>query len=90
MTYLAYPPPFPCVHLGINPCLLIWTGETFLWCMGQKFRELWVTIENANTLDYVAMIKFISLTVKCNLLSNKLWKSIWKLPINYLVELVGT
>jgi len=61
-----------------------------LRCMDQKFRKFRVSIEGTNTLDDVAMIKFISLTSECELLSNKLWKSIWKFFVNDLVEFVGT
>ena len=58
--------------------------------MGQKVCKLWVSIENANTLDYVAMIKLISLTIKRDLLPKKFWKSVWKLPVDDLVEFINT
>jgi len=78
------------MRLGINAGLLIWTGEMSLWCVDQKFCKFRVSIEGTNTLDDVAMIKFVSLTSECKLLSNKLWKSIWKLFVNDLVEFIGT
>ena len=60
-----------------------------LWCVNQKFCKFWVPIEGADALDNVAMIEFIGLAGECNLLSNKIWKPIWKLFVNDLVEFVG-
>lgn len=59
-------------------------------CVYQKICKFRVSIEGTNTLDDVTMVKFVSLTGECKLLSNKLRKSIWKLFVDDLVEFIGT
>ena len=61
----------------------------FLRFVGKKLSKLWVSIEGTNTLNYIAMVKFVGLASKCKLLPNKFWKSIRELPIDDPVELVG-
>jgi hypothetical protein len=78
------------VHLRIYSSLFIRASEIFLWCVDHKLCKFRVPIEDTDALDDVAMIKFISLAGKRNLLSNKFWKPIWKLFVNDQVEFVST
>ena len=61
----------------------------FLWCIGQKFHKFRVSIEDTDALEYVAMVKLVNMAAKCELLSNKFWKSIWKLLVDDPVKFIS-
>lgn len=62
----------------------------FLWCVDQKLCEFWVSIQDANALYYIAMVKFVGLAGECNLFSVKLRESIWQFFVNDCIEIIGT
>ena len=62
----------------------------FFWGVGQKWHELWVSIQHADTLDYIPVVKFVLLASDRNFLPNKLRKPIWELFIDDVVEFIGT
>ena len=47
-----------------------------LWRVNQKFCKFWVSVQSANTLQDIAVVKFVGLASKCKLLSNKFWKTV--------------
>ena len=44
--------------------------------VNQKFYKFWVSIQSANTLRDIMVVKFVGLASKCKLLSNKFWKTV--------------
>lgn len=58
--------------------------------VGQKWCKFRVTIEHANALNDIPVIKFILLTRNCNFLPGKPRKSIWELFVDDAVEFLCT
>ena len=88
--YLASPPPVSCMHFRINLHFLIRTSEMFLWCVNQKLCKFWVSIQDTDTLCYIAMVKFVGLAGECNLFSVKFRESIWQFFVDDCIEIIGT
>lgn len=61
----------------------------FLRCVDQKFCQFWAFVEDMDALEHVTRIKLIGLARERKLLLNEFLESVWKLPVDDLIEFVG-
>ena len=87
-VYLTGPPPPSTIHLGEDSVLFVGASIVFFGGVDQKLRKFWVTIEGLDAFEYITVVKLICLPCDLDLLSNKLWKTIWEFLIDDLVKFV--
>ena len=58
----------------------------FLWGVGQKLCELWISIECMGTLDDIPVVEFVLLACNCNFLTDELREPVRKFFVNDAVE----
>lgn len=88
--YLACPPPSSTVHLGKNSGSFVWASIVFFGGINQTLCKFWITVEDSDTLEDIAAIKFKLMSFKVNFLSKELWKSVWEFLVNNLVKFICT